>query len=222
MPAALSKIKNRHKQNHLKEVLKNKKKRIRLILLVSGLLFVGLGLGSRFIKQSSESQTLDIAPTVILQTSSSFSSEPVKIDKGFFSQKDTVRKSPPIRIALPDLSVDIPIKEAKVINGFWEVFADSAGFGLGSAYPADVGNTVVFAHGREGLFLPLKKAKLGQKVYLFTKDGWYSYVVKEIKEVLPAQVEVIAPTTDATLTLYTCSGFLDSNRLIIVAKRSID
>ena len=65
----------------------------------------------------------------------------------------------------------------------------------------------------------LKKVKEGQLVYVFTKDKWYSYKIDTIKEVLPTQTEVIAPTDTAVLTLYTCSGFSDSKRLIVQAKR---
>ena len=50
-------------------------------------------------------------------------------------------------------------------------------------------------------------------------SSWYSYEVVDIKEVYPNQTEVIEETDDETLTLYTCSGFADSKRLIVVAKR---
>lgn len=149
-----------------------------------------------------------------------FSTEPVKIEESLLKSNDNAKSEskPPVRIVISDLSIDLPVKEAKVVKGYWEVFADVAGFGLGSAYPDDVGNQVIFAHAREGLFLPLKNAKIGQKVIVFTQDKWYSYAITDIKEVNPNQIEVIAPTADATLTLYTCSGFADSKRLIVTAK----
>jgi len=102
--------------------------------------------------------------------------------------------------------VNLPVKEAKIVSGFWEVFPDSAGFGLGSAYPDETGNTVIFAHARQGLFLPLKDIKTGENILVLTADAWYSYTVAEIKEVLPSQTEVIGPTDNSILTLYTCSG----------------
>ena len=111
------------------------------------------------------------------------------------------------------------MKPAKVVKGKWEVFEDSAAFGLGSTEPGKAGNTVIFAHARKGLFLPLRDIKNSDKVYVMTKDKWFAYEVKEIREVYPKQIEVIAPTTDETLTLYTCSGFADSKRLIVIAKR---
>ena len=57
------------------------------------------------------------------------------------------------------------------------------------------------------------------KVTIKTISKEYTYEVKEIKQVYPKELEVIAATTDETLTLYTCSGFNDTKRLIVIAKR---
>lgn len=138
--------------------------------------------------------------------------------EGLSSTKEN-DKNIPDRIILPNLSIDLPVKKAKVIAGYWEVFTDTAGWGEGSGVPGQPGNQVIFAHAREGLFLPLRKIKNGMKIYVFNQDKYFSYEVKEIKEVLPNQIETIAPTIDETLTLYTCSGFEDSKRLIVTAKR---
>ncbi|OGM69990.1 hypothetical protein A2975_05285 [Candidatus Woesebacteria bacterium RIFCSPLOWO2_01_FULL_44_14] len=62
---------------------------------------------------------------------------------------------------------------------------------------------------------------IGQKVYILTEAAWYEYRVEEINEVYPNQTQVIAPTTDERLTLYTCSGFADTKRLIVVAKPAL-
>lgn len=147
----------------------------------------------------------------------SFANEPVKVE-GFKKSDPAVL---PERIMVPALGVDLPVKEAKIINGYWEVFSDTAAWGKDSGVPGEVGNQVIFAHAREGLFLPLKDVTTGMRVYVLTDQNWYQYEVEEIKEVLPNQVEVIAPTEDETLTLYTCSGFRDSKRLIVTAKRAV-
>ena len=150
-------------------------------------------------------------------SSETFASEPVKIE-GFIASEEALEKVPQ-RIILPELSIDLPVKNSGLINGYWQGFIDAAGWGEGSGLPGQPGNQVIFAHARRGLFLPLKDVEIGNKVYVLSKETWYQYEVKEIKQVLPSQVEVIAPTEDETLTLYTCSGFTDSKRLIVVAKR---
>ena len=147
----------------------------------------------------------------------SFLTEPVKIEQGLLGRKG--KGNPPIRVLIPSLKIDVPVREARIVKGYWELFEDAAGFGLGSAYPGEVGNTVIFAHTRPGLFQSLKEAKIGTEAYVLTSEKWFVYEVKKITEVLPKQVEVIAPTLDETLTLYTCSGFADQKRLILTAKR---
>lgn len=175
--------------------------------------------------------------------SQSFATEPVIIQG--FQASGQESENIPTNIVIPALSIDLEVKKSKIIGGFWEVFPDTAGWGEGSGLPGENGNQVIFAHAREGLFLPLKKVSLGMRIYVMNESevslstlppnvasafqdngqenirtsSWYTYEVVEIKEVYPNQTEVIEPTDDETLTLYTCSGFADSKRLIVVAKR---
>lgn len=149
--------------------------------------------------------------------SSDFQQEPVKVE-GFTQTKYDAKKLPK-KIIIPLLSIDLLVKPARIINGYWEVFPDSAAWGETSGYPGEKGNQVIFAHARPGLFLPLRSIKLESKIYVLSDEKWYGYRVTEIKEVYPNQLEVISPTDDETLTLYTCSGFADAKRLIVVAKR---
>ncbi|MEK7550736.1 MAG: sortase [Patescibacteria group bacterium] len=149
---------------------------------------------------------------------STLAGEPVKVE-GFSEAKRQENKEP-TRIIIPEISIDLIVKRAEIVTGYWQVFIDSAAWGAGSGYPGEPGNQVIFAHAREGLFLPLKSIKKDSKIYILTKGEWYLYKVVEIKEVYPNQVEVVEPTKDETLTLYTCSDFEDSKRLIVIAKRT--
>lgn len=140
---------------------------------------------------------------------------PIKIDAGLLSKKETVQ--PPERIVIPKYKVDLGIVEAPVINGLWEISEVSASHGVGSANPGENGNVVVFAHARDELFGPLRNIQKGDKIYILTKDRWAKYEVAATQLVNPDQIEVIAPTRSETLTLFTCSGFLDTKRLIVKA-----
>lgn len=208
-----------HRRTNVKKILQDDRKRIRLFLLVGGVFLLGTGfLFSKTPSSSPVQQSQQVQDSLV----SSFDKEPVKIDPNLIriDASKKIVKNPPTRLIIPNLGIDVAVREAKIVKGYWEVFSDSAGFGEGSAYPQDSGNQVIFAHARPGLFLPLKEAKIGQKVYVFTKNSWYTYSIKDIKEVLPSQVGVIAPTTSAVLTLYTCSGFADSKRLIVTAEKN--
>jgi LPXTG-site transpeptidase (sortase) family protein len=220
MPTSVRKIKNRTKNQSISVLLANETKRIRLIFLCGAVVFLCLGFYLSLPAVSKE-KTTEMKPVNAIVDENSFSSEPVKINEQLLKSpgvKDK-KKIVPDRITIPLLGIDIAIKQSQVKNGYWEVFPDSAGWGTGSAYPEDNGNQVIFAHAREGLFLPLKNSKIGQYVYIFAKEKWYQYQISNIKEVTPQTLEVIAPTTEPILTLYTCSGFSDSKRLIVTAKK---
>jgi len=147
----------------------------------------------------------------------SFESEPV--DVSGFSESQEVSKELPKQITIAELLIDLPVIKAEIVEGYWEVFEDSAGWGSGSGYPGENGNQVIFAHARDGLFLPLLYSKIGQEILITTESNNFTYIIEEIKEVYPDQLEVIKPTEEEILTLYTCSGFQDKKRLIVTAKR---
>lgn len=223
MSNSLPQIKNRSQTTSIKKLLKNKKKQARLILLSVG---IGLILLASFFDKIYKPQTNKIneaqkkvQPTLVsgVQT---FASEPVKVDESLTEKRSqTNNGNQPVRIIIPKLSVDLAVKKAPVVNGYWQVFEDVAGWGEGSAQASDdSGNQVIFAHAREGLFLSLRNIENDQLIYILTDNKWYKYKVVEIKQVLPSNTEVIAATEDKTLTLYTCSGFADRKRLIVVAK----
>jgi len=65
--------------------------------------------------------------------------------------------------------------------------------------------------------LPLQDVQKDNLIYVLSTDNWFRYKVSDIKFVSPAQVEVIKPTANERLTLFTCSGFLDSKRLVVTA-----
>ena len=141
---------------------------------------------------------------------------PIRIDQAMISFR--LPSQPPQRIVVPEIGGDLPIVEARIVNGFWELSETTASHGVGSANPGDGENVVVFAHARMNLFGPLKNIKKNQKIYILTKDRWFVYTVRDIKFVKPDQVEVIKPTEHEMLTLFTCSGFLDTKRLIVKAE----
>jgi LPXTG-site transpeptidase (sortase) family protein len=147
----------------------------------------------------------------------SFAQEPVEVIGFTNFEVDEARIAK--KIVIPSVSIDLAVKKSAVKGGYWEVFADSAGWGEGSGLPGEAGNQVIFAHAREGLFLPLRKIQEGESIYVVTNEGWYSYEVIEIKEVFPNQTEVIKPTEDERVRVYIWFGLRDYKRLIVVAKR---
>lgn len=125
----------------------------------------------------------------------------------------------PEKILMPKVRIDLSVSSAKAENDKWEISEKGASYLLGSGIPGEKGNTVIYGHNKNHLFGPIRWLEKDDQIKLINKKGEeFIYKVVETKTVSPQKVEVLSPTEDSTLTLYTCSGFLDRERLVIVGK----
>ncbi|MBO1737743.1 class E sortase [Leifsonia sp. TF02-11] len=110
---------------------------------------------------------------------------------------------------------------AKVLNSY------TAGVGHypDTQMPGEVGNFAVAGHdsGWGNTFIDLSKLRVGDRIYVQTKDGWYTYVFRNFEYVQPTQVQVIAAVPrhpdvqpiDRLMTITTCNPpFHAGERLI--------
>lgn len=99
------------------------------------------------------------------------------------------------------------------------------GWLLGSAYPGQLGNLVLFGDldGPYSTFGRLPELHPSDEFSVVTDDATHIYRVAESYQTTPDDVELLAPTNEATATLITCSGHWNpvtqdySHRLIIKA-----
>lgn len=125
----------------------------------------------------------------------------------------------PVSIEIIPLSVKLSVAPARVEGNNWEISETGASFLTSSAPLKNNGNTVIYAHNKSSLFGPLAEIKVGYPITLKSRDGKiYSYSVYKIDTVTPDKVEVIKSQGREELTLYTCTGFADSKRLVVKAK----
>ena len=118
-------------------------------------------------------------------------------------------KRPEAELGKPIGSIEIPRLRLSsvVLEG-----DDAAALLLGVGHLSDTplpwhhGNTVLAAH-RDTFFRPLAHIRKGDVIRFSTADAALEYVVKELKVVEPTAVEVLEPTSAATLTLITCFPF---------------
>ena len=75
-----------------------------------------------------------------------------------------------------------------------------------TAVPGDTGN-IVIAGPRDSFFRPLRRIRLGDDIFLDTRDGRFRYRVTSVRVVGPREVSVLAPTSEEVLTLITCYPF---------------
>lgn len=122
-----------------------------------------------------------------------------------------------VRIQIPAIHVDAPV----VQGDGWEQLKKGVGQHIGTFNPGEEGNIVLSAHNDifGEIFRDLDKLQPGDIITLFTSQRTYTYIITSSKIVEPTQVEVMAPTTTATLTLVSCYPYrVDDMRIAIIAR----
>src|SRR4030065_1418894 len=119
-----------------------------------------------------------------------------------------------IRIQIPAIKVDAPI----VQGDGWEQLKKGVAQHIGSSDPGQNGNLVLTAHNDVfgEIFRYLDNLKRGDQIIVYTNQRSYTYTITGTQIVEPTQVEVMAPTENATITLISCYPYLIDNQRIIV------
>lgn len=123
------------------------------------------------------------------------------------------------RIRIDHLGVDLEVTEAKIVNGVWEISETGASHLTSSARPGEGGNIIIYAHNKMNFFGPLVNIKPDEEVVINTNNNQeFVYRVTQTQIVSPRFIGPVLPKDEEVLTLYTCTGLLDSQRFIISAK----
>jgi sortase A len=120
------------------------------------------------------------------------------------------------RIQIPSIKVDAPV----VQGDGWDQLKKGIGQHIGTVNPGKPGNMVVSAHNDVfgEIFRDLDKIKNGDEVIVFTNARQYVYTVTGTQIVEPTATEVMAETSDATITLISCYPYMvDKQRIIVTA-----
>jgi LPXTG-site transpeptidase (sortase) family protein len=124
----------------------------------------------------------------------------------------------PATIAIPDLAIDVPVVESVIDKGIWQVSSSGASHLTTSSYPGQGGNIIIYGHNTTSIFARLAGIARGQRIIITNRQGYKNtYKVDTVVIVDPSDISVVLPTKEETLTVYTCTGFLDSKRLVAIA-----
>jgi len=142
----------------------------------------------------------------------------------------------PDRIVIPSIGLDARVVDVgmTIENGklVWETAAFAVGFYQGTALPGMVGNAVFAGHisspvsHKGDVFRHLPEVRIGDEIDVFLapavpggQETEVRYAIAQIKLVKPTDVQVMDPTTDATVTLLTCyPDNVYTQRLVVVGK----
>ena len=113
----------------------------------------------------------------------------------------------PTHIRIPWF-VDAAIEKQVYSDNRWTISAEKVSYLSQSARPTTNGDVIIYGHNTRG----------NEIITLTLENGMQrDYTITTIDEVDPHEVKYLQPTTQETLTLYTCSGFLDQKRFIVQA-----
>ena len=126
------------------------------------------------------------------------------------------------RIEMPRLGIDLPIAEGDVERDVVvQKTPENFAFHFpGTAIPGTFGNSYIYAHARQGMFLSLWNARIGDQVSITTPAGaQIKFVVTEVHpKVPPADTSWLQPSGDERLTLQTSTGpNREDPRFVVIA-----
>lgn len=143
------------------------------------------------------------------------------------------------RLIIPRINENIPvvrISSEALVNRDWDRLEADMQEGLrhgvvhypGTSLPGRGGNTVITGHssyfpwdsGRfKDVFALLHDVVEGDRIIAYYDQDKYLYEIKEIKVVLPEDIEVLKQTPDERMTLITCTPIgTNLKRLIVIAE----
>lgn len=124
----------------------------------------------------------------------------------------------PKQLIIEDLKINLSVIPSKKISDKWEVTNKGVSYLTESALPGDRGNSVFYGHNWSNLLGNLTKAKPDQLIKIkYTDDSIKTFMIKYVVEINPDEVSILSQTEDKRITLYTCSGFFDTKRFVVVA-----
>jgi LPXTG-site transpeptidase (sortase) family protein len=123
----------------------------------------------------------------------------------------------PTRIEIPRLSVHLPIYGANLDNNHWETTEIGVSYLVSSPAPGQVGNSVMYGHNWPNLLGNLRHIVPGDEIVIHMGEEPIKFAVTYTMVVPGSNTTVYQETADTRLTLYTCTGFFDKDRFVVVA-----
>lgn len=140
----------------------------------------------------------------------------------WISQKEhpIVQVSPhiPSKLSIPAINLSVQVDQGGIVNNEWILSPKDALYlptsgSLGEGY-----NTILYAHNTWPLFGKLSNGRKGDLIEITDTHGTiYRYKITSIENVDPKDLRSLYSSEKNILTLFTCSGWADTTRLLVRA-----
>lgn len=149
-----------------------------------------------------------------------FSASPIDAHLTPQVQAEAEKETLPIQFVMPDQRIDLTVIPAQIQNQEWQLSNQGVSL-LQTSIPSNESNgLIMYGHNWRSLLGNLHKAKIGQKINLIYADGNVAqYTIQSMVTVSPSRLDVLNLAKADTLLVYTCTGFLDSERLVVLAHK---
>lgn len=118
---------------------------------------------------------------------------------------------------IPSAHIALPVYSATITGTTWQTTKRGVSYLSTSPLPGEKGNSVLYGHNWPNLLKPLHLVKPGDSIFITRSGKTDRFIVRYITVVGPKEDSVYASSNGTKLTIYTCTGFLDSKRLVVTA-----
>lgn len=124
----------------------------------------------------------------------------------------------PTRITISAVKLDLSIEETAIAHNTWGIAQHAVSYLGTSARPGGQGAIILYAHNTNDRFGPIRWLTKGKTIQLTTsKHKTYTYTIIKLIEVPASKVDIF-DQKEETLILYTCTGFADLKRFVVIAR----
>lgn len=123
----------------------------------------------------------------------------------------------PTQIQLAD-QLTVPLVPGFITNSEWEVSSFAASILVPPLLKTSDRAYIVYGHNWPTLFGELQKTTLGDQITLQTNQSELTYQVVLKTQVPADNIGILDLAKPDSLILYTCSGWLDTQRLVVFAE----
>lgn len=139
------------------------------------------------------------------------------LNKDFKTSSSIKVDNKPIQIQIESINVTLPIIPAKIESGKWEATTEGVSYLSSSPIPGNIGNSILYGHNWPNLLGNLSSVRPGDKIEIVYENNLQkTFEVEYTVTVDPSETHILLPSNDKRITVYTCTGFMDSKRFVVV------
>ena len=127
--------------------------------------------------------------------------------------------SRPVEVRIDKVDIDLPVVETVIANNTWQIADNGISHLAISSRPGENGTIILYGHNTDDRFGPIRWLSVGDTIQLTNTDSkTFTYIIKKIVTVSPSDTKILTSQKGPTLILYTCTGFADLQRYVLIAK----